>query len=143
MFPLLPSQVWIRVPATSHRDAYSGEEAVDDTWEWWNTLRSLCLPCVRLGVALELSSDLPEPAKVRGTGPATRETLSPGLCCSSLRCSQVYPVPAVKLARWLGEPVKVGIILTSAFLTNAKGFPVLSRLHQGLVRDLFQVSTAF
>ncbi|KAM6188359.1 protein arginine N-methyltransferase 5 isoform 3-T3 [Sarcoramphus papa] len=40
--------------------------------------------------------------------------------------------------RWLGEPVKAAILPTSVFLTNKKGFPVLSRLHQRLVFRLLK-----
>ncbi|CAH1396442.1 unnamed protein product [Nezara viridula] len=36
--------------------------------------------------------------------------------------------------RWLGEPIKAVIIPTSIFLTNRKGYPVLSRSHQTFVK---------
>ena len=34
------------------------------------------------------------------------------------------------LQRWLAEPIKAATISTSVFLTNKKGYPVLSRPHQ-------------
>ncbi|XP_063951475.1 protein arginine N-methyltransferase 5-like [Lytechinus pictus] len=41
--------------------------------------------------------------------------------------------------RWMGEPVKCAIFSTSLFLTNKKGFPVLSKAHQSLVMQLFRL----
>eukprot|EP00057_Strongylocentrotus_purpuratus_P006265 XP_011660739.1 PREDICTED: protein arginine N-methyltransferase 5-like [Strongylocentrotus purpuratus] len=41
--------------------------------------------------------------------------------------------------RWMGEPVKCAIFSTSLFLTNKKGFPVLSKAHQSLVVQLFRL----
>ena len=41
--------------------------------------------------------------------------------------------------RWCGEPIKSLIIPTSIFLTNKKGFPVLSKAHQNFVKRLFKV----
>lgn len=38
------------------------------------------------------------------------------------------------LDRWLGEPIKAIILPTSIFLTNRKGYPVLSQKHQGFLR---------
>jgi len=38
------------------------------------------------------------------------------------------------ILRWVGEPIKTINISTSLFLTNKKGYPVLSRAHQSLVR---------
>lgn len=40
------------------------------------------------------------------------------------------------LARWLGEPVRCAIIPTNIFLTNKRGYPVLSRPHQAFVKAL-------
>ncbi|KAK6638504.1 hypothetical protein RUM43_006771 [Polyplax serrata] len=39
-------------------------------------------------------------------------------------------------ARWLGEPIKCLLISTSTFLTNKKGYPVLSRSHQAFIRSV-------
>ncbi|PIK35137.1 hypothetical protein BSL78_28040 [Apostichopus japonicus] len=41
--------------------------------------------------------------------------------------------------RWVGEPVKCAILNTNVFLTNKKGFPVLSKAHQSLVMKLFKL----
>ena len=39
-----------------------------------------------------------------------------------------------EVLRWLGEPVKTLLINTSLFLTNKKGYPVMSRHVQQLLR---------
>ncbi|KAG8249111.1 Protein arginine N-methyltransferase 5 [Homalodisca vitripennis] len=72
-----------------------------DTWEWWNTFRCLCNHDKKVGLALELTTDLPSNEAI---------------------------------ARWLGEPVKCLIISTNVFVTNKKGFPVLTKPHQAVVR---------
>uniref|UniRef100_A0A8C6VMT3 Protein arginine N-methyltransferase 5 n=1 Tax=Naja naja TaxID=35670 RepID=A0A8C6VMT3_NAJNA len=41
--------------------------------------------------------------------------------------------------RWLGEPIKAAIVPTSIFLTNKKGFPVLSKMHQRLIFRLLKL----
>ncbi|XP_067881313.1 protein arginine N-methyltransferase 5, partial [Heterodontus francisci] len=45
--------------------------------------------------------------------------------------------------RWLGEPIKAAILRTSIFLTNKKGFPVLSKMHQNLIYRLFKLEVQF
>ena len=48
-----------------------------------------------------------------------------------------YPLPSSSaLSRWISEPVSAIFLPTSAFLANAKGFPVLSKAAQGLFRAL-------
>ncbi|KAK3086104.1 hypothetical protein FSP39_013632 [Pinctada imbricata] len=41
--------------------------------------------------------------------------------------------------RWLSEPVKCVVISTSLFLTNKRGYPVLSKAHQMLIHRLFKL----
>ncbi|KAL1117457.1 hypothetical protein AAG570_004783 [Ranatra chinensis] len=100
-------QLWFQVPmvnpevnAASFRE---GEEQPDleDPWEWWNKFRLLCNSDKKVGVALELSADLPD-----------------------------EPV----ISRWLGEPLKSLVLHTSLFLTNRKGYPVLSQAHQSIIK---------
>lgn len=43
------------------------------------------------------------------------------------------------LQRWLAEPIKVVVLSTKLFLTNKKGYPVLSKTHQGFLRSLFKL----
>lgn len=44
------------------------------------------------------------------------------------------------IERWLAEPVKAVLVSTRLFLTNRKGFPVLSRSHQVLLKRLFKLN---
>ncbi|XP_054276086.1 protein arginine N-methyltransferase 5-like [Macrosteles quadrilineatus] len=45
-----------------------------------------------------------------------------------------------EIARWLGEPVKCIVISTSVFMTNKKGFPVLTKAHQAVLRAFSAVN---
>lgn len=45
--------------------------------------------------------------------------------------------------RWLGEPIKAAILPTNIFLTNKKGFPVLSKAHQRLIFRLYKLEVQF
>ncbi|RUS81094.1 hypothetical protein EGW08_011134 [Elysia chlorotica] len=109
-------QYWIQVPLLSPADQCDPviegidddmeEENLEDTWQWWDKFRSLCDSNRRLGVALELTPDLPSEALME---------------------------------RWLSEPVKAVVVPTSLFLTNKKGYPVLSKAHQALIKNLFKL----
>ncbi|KAL4588237.1 hypothetical protein LXL04_001119 [Taraxacum kok-saghyz] len=44
------------------------------------------------------------------------------------------------LGRWIGEPVKSAILQTDSFLTNARGYPCLSKRHQNLLSSFFYYS---
>ena len=65
------------------------------------------------------------------------------LCGHSTKLGVLLVLPimltdASIIDRWLGEPVKAVLLPTAAFLTNRKGFPVLSRPHQDLLAKVFQ-----
>ncbi|KAI3470085.1 hypothetical protein Pfo_026748 [Paulownia fortunei] len=47
---------------------------------------------------------------------------------------------ASSVARWFGEPVRAAIINTNSFLTNARGYPCLSKRHQRLTTAFFNHS---
>uniref|UniRef100_G3MLH5 Protein arginine N-methyltransferase n=2 Tax=Amblyomma TaxID=6942 RepID=G3MLH5_AMBMU len=42
--------------------------------------------------------------------------------------------------RWLGEPVRCIVLSTSVFVTNKKGFPVLSKAHQSVLHQFFKLN---
>ncbi|XP_057813500.2 protein arginine N-methyltransferase 1.5 isoform X1 [Cryptomeria japonica] len=44
------------------------------------------------------------------------------------------------VGRWTGEPVRAAIVHTNAFLTNAHGYPCLSKRHQKLLTSFFNYS---
>ena len=50
---------------------------------------------------------------------------------------------SAEIQRWLGEPVKCLILPTTLFITNRKGFPVLSKAHQGLVKQFCALEIQF
>ncbi|KAJ1536308.1 Protein arginine N-methyltransferase 5, partial [Cladochytrium tenue] len=47
------------------------------------------------------------------------------------------------LVQWVAEPVKLVVLSTAVFLANRKGFPVLSKKHQAIVRRLFELQPQF
>ncbi|XP_058791996.1 protein arginine N-methyltransferase 5 [Phymastichus coffea] len=48
-----------------------------------------------------------------------------------------------EIDRWLGEPVKCLIIPTTVFITNKRGFPVLSKAHQIMVKKFCAFDVQF
>ncbi|KAI3877528.1 hypothetical protein MKX03_030638, partial [Papaver bracteatum] len=61
------------------------------------------------------------------------------LSFDSVNGQSTLPSPN-SLGRWFSEPVRAAILHTSAFLTNARGFPCLSKRHQKLIDGLFNHS---
>lgn len=47
------------------------------------------------------------------------------------------------LDRWLAEPIKCVMVSTNLFLTNKRGYPVLSKPHQNFLKKLFKVHILF
>lgn len=66
-------------------------------------------------------------------GPATCESL--GLL---LELPADLPEEDV-VSRWLSEPVSCLALSTQLFVTNSKGFPILSRAHQHVLRQFLKV----
>ncbi|KAL4657197.1 protein arginine N-methyltransferase 5 [Arapaima gigas] len=62
--------------------------------------------------------------------------------CLAIEIGPDMPSDAV-IDKWLGEPIKAAILPTSIFLTNKKGFPVLSKAHQRIIFRLFKLETQF
>ncbi|XP_039286145.1 protein arginine N-methyltransferase 5 [Nilaparvata lugens] len=48
-------------------------------------------------------------------------------------CADMPAVTDLQIQRWLGEPVRALVLPTHVFVTNKKGFPVLTRHHQAFV----------
>lgn len=70
---------------------------------------------------------------------ATESVLSFCVCVpEAIEVGPDMPSEAV-IDKWLGEPIKAAILPTSIFLTNKKGFPVLSKAHQRIIFSLFKV----
>lgn len=41
-----------------------------------------------------------------------------------------------EIARWIGEPIRCIVLSTDVFITNRKGYPVLSKAHQSLLKSM-------
>ena len=48
-----------------------------------------------------------------------------------------------EIDRWLGEPVKCLILPTTLFITNKKGYPVLSKAHKSLIKKFSALKVQF
>ncbi|CAG9865400.1 unnamed protein product [Phyllotreta striolata] len=72
-------------------------------------------------------------------------------CCDyDRRCGLVLDLCDVKhlcvekeLKRWIGEPVKALVVPTSFFLINQHGKPVLSRLHQDIIKKFMSLDVQY
>ncbi|XP_077088913.1 protein arginine N-methyltransferase 5 [Siphateles boraxobius] len=62
--------------------------------------------------------------------------------CLAIEIGEDLPSDTV-VDKWLGEPIKAAILPTSIFLTNKKGFPVLSKAHQRVLFRLFKLEAQF
>ncbi|XP_061695397.1 protein arginine N-methyltransferase 5 [Syngnathoides biaculeatus] len=62
--------------------------------------------------------------------------------CLAIEIGADMPSETV-IDKWLGEPIKAAILPTSIFLTNKKGFPVLSKAHQRIIVRLFKLEAQF
>ncbi|CAH1183862.1 unnamed protein product [Phaedon cochleariae] len=58
-------------------------------------------------------------------------------------CDVKHAIPTAELNRWIGEPVKAIVIPTSFFLANQHGKPVLSRLHQDIIKKFISVDVQY
>ncbi|KAL9226935.1 hypothetical protein vseg_002691 [Gypsophila vaccaria] len=105
-------QLWLRIPLRKHEDGdpIDDESLGGDPIDSWETWNSFRLLCEHNN-QLSIALDV----------------------LSSL------PSPN-SLARWFGEPVRAAILHTGSFLTNARGYPCLSKLHQKLVTAFFNHS---
>ncbi|CAL5222774.1 g5187 [Coccomyxa viridis] len=101
------TSIWVQIPLSSQSEAAAdNSHSSGDSWRAWNEVRCLCNHSTKLGVILEVQSEVP-------------------------RLEEVL--------RWHGEPVKALLLPTSAFLTNRRGYPTLSKAHQELLTRFFQL----
>ena len=118
-------QYWVKIPLLkpliSENGATTGvssSASSEDSWHCWNNLRTLVGHSHRLCVALELTENLP------GEIFADNDTK-----CDAEKEAACYRM----ITKWSAEPVKALIIPINLFLTNKKGYPVLSKKHQFVV----------
>ncbi|XP_071368787.1 protein arginine N-methyltransferase 5 isoform X2 [Centroberyx affinis] len=62
--------------------------------------------------------------------------------CLAIEVGADMPSDSV-IDKWLGEPIKAAVLPTNIFLTNKKGFPVLSKAHQRIIFRLFKLEAQF
>ncbi|GAB4854081.1 Protein arginine N-methyltransferase 5 [Ancistrocladus abbreviatus] len=105
-------QLWLRIPLKKHDgdDAMSDQLVDGEQVDSWEIWNSFRLLC-------EHHSQLSVALDVLSSLPS-----------------------ANSLGRWFGEPVRAAIINVDSFLTNARGYPCLSKRHQGLVSAVFNYS---
>lgn len=60
----------------------------------------------------------------------------------ALQVTADLPEPA-QINQWLGEPIRAVLLPTYIFLSNKKGYPVLSHRHQALMMQLFRLNCQF
>ena len=48
-----------------------------------------------------------------------------------------------QITRWIGEPVRCLVLPTTLFISNKKGFPVLGKGHQMLVKRFCSLNVQF
>jgi type II protein arginine methyltransferase len=105
----------------------ASEAELNATWEMWDAIRSICAYNPRLTLSELLWC-----------------SRRPGLCLTCLRClalDLMPPLPSVPgvLSRWTAEPIRHLFIPASAFIANAKGYPVLPKGSQSFIRDIMKV----
>ncbi|XP_071737341.1 protein arginine N-methyltransferase 1.5-like [Rutidosis leptorrhynchoides] len=106
-------QLWLRIPLDKSDDddaAASSDGMVTDPTDSWELWNSFRLLC-------EHHSQLSIAVDVLSSLPSENS-----------------------LVRWFGEPVKAAFVHSDSFLTNARGYPCLSRRHQNLLRSFFYYS---
>lgn len=60
--------------------------------------------------------------------------------CVSADLEMTEDLPSDELlSRWVAEPVRAICVPSSVFLSNKKGFPVLSKRHQAFIQKMFVV----
>jgi protein arginine N-methyltransferase 5 len=121
----------MRIPLINEDMSSSNET---EMWERWNKFRTFCENHSKLSVGEFLNSFL---------------SLLPLNLLVFFRLSRIaleLPVDLPDedhLERWFAEPIKAIILPTKIFLTNAKGYPVLSKKHQAFIKKLMKVCIYF
>ena len=103
--------IWIRIPITAAFNSNNYSNYDDDGWKVWDSFRHATGHNHRIAVLLEIKEDIFVHDTEKKLG---------------------------LFRRWGAEPVKALLLHTTVFLTNKKGFPVLSEAMQEAMKILFQ-----
>nr|XP_039272959.1 protein arginine N-methyltransferase 5-like [Styela clava] len=119
--------IWVKVPLHSRN-------CEEDTWHWWNKFRTLCSHHSRIGLALELTADLPSQLE-RWQGEPIRVVYIP--TSVFLMNQKGFPVLSRAHQQFVKNLMKLNcqIVLSGPNLNNAEGILVyhqyLDHLFQG------------
>lgn len=134
--PLSVVQYWLKVPLSSSasaKESASGRPS-SDPWEWWDTCRTLCDNSRSLGVGGLLLEDVITDS-LHSSGRFRRSSCTQSSGTVARRANQsTFRSNKVLLGRETISDDKHSI-----FLTNPKGYPVLSKAHQAVVKSLLKV----
>ncbi|KAG5461504.1 MAG: PRMT5 arginine-N-methyltransferase-domain-containing protein [Olpidium bornovanus] len=141
------TQVWIRVPLLpaeqSTRAVQQGQtpyhfdkRAENASWERWNFARLMCEHSAKLRVGKNsalyaLGFDGVFKCGVAGT------KADHGLPRIALEITRDLPAPAI-IDRWFAEPLAAALVPTDIFDMDKRGYPLLSRRHQSVIKRLIQ-----
>ena len=103
--------IWIRIPITTVFNSNNCNSYDDDGWKVWDNFRHATGHNHRISALLEIKEDI--------------------FASDTARQLQLFQ-------RWGAEPVKAILLHTTVFLTNKKGFPVLSEAMQDAMKTLFR-----
>ena len=119
------------------------------TWEMWDTIRAMCGYHPRLSICESYSSLCRNELALLNTmalamgRPLSQPAVAVGsaICAetAALDLSNPLPPSAGALARWTAEPVKHIWLPATSFISNAKGYPVLSKACQAFLKGLVKV----
>lgn len=110
------------VPLSVHARAPDGD--LSSTWEMWDVIRTICGYNPRLTLS---KSNL-----VRCVVKLIHQ--------SALDLSLPLPLSLGVLSRWTAEPCYQIFLPATSFISNAKGYPVLTKATQGFLRNAFKHS---
>lgn len=79
--------------------------AIENSWDSWNTFRSMVGYSLKYGIILSLTNYVPTHNEV---------------------------------SRWIGEPVRALSVSTDIFILNKKGYPVLNKNHEDILKIAIQ-----
>lgn len=108
---------------TNEPSLAQGSENTPDPWEWWDAFRSAANYEKKIALALEV-----------GKGRELRLPPFPFGIVYILYSFFSDTLSEANMRRWLGEPIKALILNTGLYLTNKKGYPVLPKAIQVLVK---------
>ncbi|CAN1132181.1 Protein arginine N-methyltransferase 1.5 [Linum perenne] len=134
-------QLWLRIPLTKSDEVSmdgSSDESVD-SWERWNSFRIMCEHHTQLSVALDVLSSLPS---VNSIGRWFGESVRAAIISTdvSIHLPSILSLLICVISVFFVVLTRFCISVDQSFLTNARGYPCLSKRHQNLISGFFNHS---